>query len=461
MKLYMLILILFLAVVAQSALPQQASAPLTKGQVMDLVKFGMDSAELANRIKEHGIDFDPTDDDLEALRKGGAQEAVIRAIREVKPKPLTREQVGELVAGGVPSERAVTLVKQRGIDFLTDEEYVKTLRLAGGDDTLITALCEASAAAIAELVVVTSLDAEVYLDGVLQGRADAHCELAIRTRLGDHALKVSLAGWKDFDENVTLAAARGSKIEARPEYVIEVRANPKDGLKYVWIPSGTFMMGCSPGDNECAPSEMPPHHVTITKGFWMGQTPVTAGAYKRFAWSSGRRMPSAPDTNKGWANENLPMVNVSWYDAQAYCQSMGGRLPTEAEWEYAARGGSTGARYGLLNEIALYSPSVAGQTYEIARTHANAFGLYDVLGNVFQWVNDRFDDEHYHPGVWTQNADPEQDPQGPSSGQYHILRGGPWTIINAGARVSVRMRVDPTERHDDGGFRCRGESVSP
>ena len=83
-------------------MPQEASGPLGKDQVLDLVKFGLDSGELAKRIKERGIDFEPTDDYLETLRKAGAQEAVIHALREARPRPLTREQVGKLVAGGVP-----------------------------------------------------------------------------------------------------------------------------------------------------------------------------------------------------------------------------------------------------------------------------------------------------------------------------------------------------------------------
>jgi hypothetical protein len=212
MKLYMLILILFLAVVAQPALPQQASAPLTKGQVMDFVKFGMDSTELAKIIKDHGIDFEPTDDDLDVLRKAGAQEVVIQAIREVKPKPLTREQVGELVAGGVPSERAVMLVKQRGIDFLADDRYLQTVRLTGGDDTLAAALREASAKVKYELVVETDTEAEVYLDETLQGRADASGNLAIKARPGEHTLKVSKEGWVGIEEKVTLSKAQGTSI---------------------------------------------------------------------------------------------------------------------------------------------------------------------------------------------------------------------------------------------------------
>jgi TonB family protein len=230
MKLRFLILIMFLAVIAQPAASQQVNAPLGKDQVMDLVKAGMETPELVKLIHEHGIDFDLSTDYLQALRQAGAQDAVIQALRAARPKPLTKEQVLQLLAGHVPSERAAALVKQHGIDFLADERYLATLRLAGADDTLIAAVREASAAVRGDLMVATSPNAEVYLDGALQGRADAQGQLAVKAKPGDHALKVSLKGKKDSEQNVTLAARQTTKIEARLEDVAPspgaVRENP-------------------------------------------------------------------------------------------------------------------------------------------------------------------------------------------------------------------------------------------
>ncbi len=232
-----------------------------------------------------------------------------------------------------------------------------------------------------------------------------------------------------------------------------VRENPKDGLKCVWIPPGTFQMGCSPGDSECIDTEKPSHQVTLTRGFWMGQTEVTVGAYKRFAAATGRQMPDAPPLDSGWVIGSMPIVNVSWDDAHDYCTWAGGRLPTEAEWEYAARGGSTEARYGPLDEVAWYADNSAHRTHEVAQKRANGFGLFDVLGNVWEWVNDWYDENYY------QNS-PSQDPPGPASGLLRVLRGGSWFDVPGLVRVSLRLRGYPFNRVVEG-FRCGAEVINP
>jgi formylglycine-generating enzyme required for sulfatase activity len=235
---------------------------------------------------------------------------------------------------------------------------------------------------------------------------------------------------------------RGSQLRALPPPAVQTRENLKDGLTYVWIPPGRFKMGCSPGDKECFDNEKPAHEVTITHGFWMGQTPVTQEAYQRVLGHN-------PSHFKG---PRLPVEEVTWNEAQSYCEAVGMRLPTEAEWEYAARAGSATARYGNLDEVAWYIGNSDGQTHEVGQKQPNAFGLYDVLGNVFQWVADWYGQKYDEQKVAV-------NPTGPSSGQYRVLRGGAWAYNPRDARASYRYRSgpEPSNRNDNFGFRCAGE----
>jgi formylglycine-generating enzyme required for sulfatase activity len=319
-------------------------------------------------------------------------------------------------------------------------------------------LPRASGEDMAQFVVVTSPGAEIVLDGVVQGHASAEGELAVKVALGAHTLRVSLKGKKDFWQSVTLVAPDETRIEARLEdsgspLPSKSRENPKDGLKYAWVQPGNFVMGCSPGDSDCFDQEKPAHPVKITKGFWVGQTEVTVAAYKRFADGAGKALPLAPDFNNAWSNEQLPIVNVSWDDAQAYCTWAGGRLLTEAEWEYAARAGSTEARYGPSDEVAWDSENAMLQAHPGGQKRANGFGLYDMLGNVWEWVNDWYDAAYYQ-------SSPAQDPPGPASGQAHVLRGGSWGGSPKYARSSERIR-GATGSRGFNGFRCGGEMFKP
>jgi formylglycine-generating enzyme required for sulfatase activity len=216
-----------------------------------------------------------------------------------------------------------------------------------------------------------------------------------------------------------------------------VKTNIQDGLTYVWVPLGTFQMGCSPGDGECFDNEKPAHRATITKGFWMGQTEVTQQAYQKV---TGRN----PSYFKGTTR---PVGNVTWDEAQSYCQAVEMRLPTEAEWEYAARAGSTGSRYGELERIAWHIDNSGNQTHEVGVKLANPWGLQDMLGNVSEWVADWYVDRYA--------VDNTTDPQGPASGTYRTLRGS-WGFGPRSARASYRSGNAAGNRGDGVGFRCVG-----
>ena len=204
----------------------------------------------------------------------------------------------------------------------------------------------------------------------------------------------------------------------------QTKVNPKDGQTYVWIAPGTFMMGCSPGDASCQDDEKPARRVTVSKGFWMGQTPVTQEAFQRVTGKT-------PSRDKG---PRLPVEQVDWNDATNYCRAGGMRLPTEVEWEYAARAGTTGVRYGDISRIAWYTNNAGSKTHDVMQKEPNAWGLYDMLGNVWQW---------------TANES--------GNGKFRWLRGGSFVNDPDHVRVSMRYLFAPDYRYYNFGFRCAGD----
>ena len=225
------------------------------------------------------------------------------------------------------------------------------------------------------------------------------------------------------------------------------------GTECVWCPPGQFMMG-SPTSEQGRYADEVQHEVVLTRGFFLAETECTQGQWEAV-------MGGNPSCFKG---TERPVEQVSWEEAVEYCRKLTAkqhaegiladgwewRLPTEAEWEYSARAGTIGARYGKLETIAWYNKNSEGQTHPVSQKTANAWGLYDMIGNVWEWCSDRYGE--YPTGSVT-------DPTGPSSGSRRVSRGGCW-ISGAGlARSAIRCRDDPGGRNNDLGFRPALSSV--
>ena len=219
-------------------------------------------------------------------------------------------------------------------------------------------------------------------------------------------------------------------------------------MEFVRIPPGTFMMGCSPGDSACYSEEKPSHRVVITRAFELGKYQVTQAQYEAVMGTNPSYFPGS----------DRPVEGVSWSDAQKFCEALNNRhdgyryrLPAEAEWEYAARAGDASCRYGPLDEIAWYHDNSNGETHPVGQKKPNAFGLHDLLGNVWEWVQDCYGVDYY-------STSPESDPTGPGMGEFRVARGGSWRGIARGlARVSSRYILRAGVRSIVIGFRCARE----
>lgn len=251
---------------------------------------------------------------------------------------------------------------------------------------------------------------------------------------------LSEARERQINELLKTSPGTGGDTQAvnGPPGMPPIRVNPKDGLIYVWRPPGEFMMGCSPGDNGCGDDEKPPHEVTITEGFWIGTSEVTQEAYQRVVGKD-------PSNFRG---AKLPVEMVSWIDAEAYCHKAGGRLPTEAEWEYAARAGNQPSRYGDIASVAWYAGNSDNRTHEVAQKAPNAWRLYDMLGNVREWTADHY--AGYISGAVV-------NPRGPDTGDYRVVRGGSWHSDPGDVTASSRLDMEPEYRSELIGFRCAAD----
>lgn len=242
----------------------------------------------------------------------------------------------------------------------------------------------------------------------------------------------------------TAAPATGTAASGPATPGVRTTTNPRDGQAYIWVPPGRFTMGCSPGDPECEDDEKPAHVVEIGRGFWIARTEVTERQYRKTA--------PAVDTARAGAMD-VPATAVAWADAKAYCEAAGGRLPTEAEWEYAARAGTSTRYYDSLPAIAWFADNSDGRARPVGAKAANAFGLHDMLGNVSEWVRDRYYNEYDDT---SDDATVEEPLAGNASG---VARGGSWVSEARGVRVSRRLGIPPDAEEPHIGFRCAADRL--
>jgi formylglycine-generating enzyme required for sulfatase activity len=218
---------------------------------------------------------------------------------------------------------------------------------------------------------------------------------------------------------------------------VRTKVNAADGQTYVWIPPGSFAMGCSSGDGDCQPDEMPVHTVRIRRGFWLARTEVTNAQYDK-------RVKASPRAEGATGSD--PAVGMEWSQAKAYCAAIGGRLPTEAEWEYAARAGSRERYYDTLSEVAWFENNSGDRSHPVGQKSPNAYGLHDMLGNVYEWVLDRYYNQY------DDTTDGVEEPLAPNASA--VARGGAWHSEAKDVRVSNRFGVPKDYADANVGMRC-------
>jgi formylglycine-generating enzyme required for sulfatase activity len=249
-----------------------------------------------------------------------------------------------------------------------------------------------------------------------------------------------LAGW---------AEPVGTETDASTGYPRLVR-RAKDGAVMALVPAGTFRMGKVAKAKQSLKSELPPHDVTLTKAYYMDVAEVTIGQWKRYVAEGLGEMPNLPVIG---SKDEVPVYHVNHDEANAYARWVGGLLPTEAQWERAAKGGHDDYVYpwGFDDEPTKRNATGTADDYErlapVKSFPPNDYGLHDMAGNVWEWCADWYEEGYYV-------ASPATDPPGPATGKERAVRGGGWDKEGFLFRASYRMGYPPNARHTHVGFRC-------
>ena len=298
-----------------------------------------------------------------------------------------------------------------------------------------------------------------HFDGVAKGKGDA----AGLVGLGDWLARQEgydkgLCQWVEVVWSKSLGLATDIELDSNPIQSVEVFRDRLrgggEGPAMVVLPTGRFRMGDLYGDGYN--DERPVHTVTISRRIAMGQYPITFEDYDRFVAATGAEKPG----DRGWGRGRRPVINVNWHDAKAYASWLSEqtgkryRLPSESEWEYGARAGTETA-YNWGNEIGVNRANCEGsgsewsgkQTSPVGSFTANAFGLFDMHGNVWEWVEDCWHDNYEgapsYGRAWTSGGDSSR----------RVVRGGSWYSSPRILRSAFRYRSAPSYRGSSLGFR--------
>ena len=325
-----------------------------------------------------------------------------------------------------------------------DEEMPEHTFVFAGDGTL-TSICDVP---IAQISIV--FDGAVHpcnaalLDEPVRDFGKIEFQKAAAVRKAVPRPGAAANAQKNVQVNVQATAPANDQAEASGER----RSGDKKTItlpggvtmEMIWCEPGSFLMG-SPLAERGRFDDEPQHQVTLTKGFWLGKYEVTQ---KQWESVMGENPSKFKDPDR-------PVESVSWEDCNAFLRrlnvDLGGiaRFPTEAEWEYACRAGSNSAiaGNGLLSDMAWYDANSGNETHPVGKNHPNAWGFYDMHGNVLEWCYDWF-------GKFDAKA---TDPKGPSIGSFRVLRGGCWFFYARDCRSAYRLKRDPALRNAIFGFR--------
>ncbi len=305
-------------------------------------------------------------------------------------------------------------------------------------------------------------EAEWYFDGDYEGTTP---DVKADVKQGTHRIRLKKDGYEEW--NTTIDVSPGQRVLVRAELTRvgpkpgEVWLEPATGMTFVWVPGGCFEMGSSLDEPGRDLDEGVVHEVCVD-GFWMGRTEVTNAQYRQFRSDHDSRSYNGHSLS----GDNQPVVNVSWHDAKAFIdwltQQTTGlytfKLPTEAEWEYACRAGTVTARFwGEYADQACQYANVHDRTSErinkfewqhhdcddgfavtapVGSFRPNGFGLYDMLGNVWEWCEDTYGEDAY-------SKHKRNNPIYTNSGSLWVNRGGSWSDVPRGVRCAIRDRLDP------------------